>query len=29
MPDKQVLLDVIEKFVSPYINLPPNDIEDP
>ena len=29
MADKQVLLDVIEKFVSPYINLTPNDIEDP
>jgi len=29
MADKQVLLDVIEKFVSPYINLTPHDIEDP
>lgn len=29
MAEKQVLLDVIEKFVSPYINLTPNDIEDP
>ncbi len=29
MADKQVLLDVIEKFVSPWINLTPNDIEDP
>lgn len=29
MADKQVLLDVIEKFISPYINLTPNDREDP
>ncbi len=29
MADKQVLLDVIENFVSPYINLTPHDIEDP
>lgn len=29
MAAKQVLLDVIEKFVSPYINLTPNDSEDP
>lgn len=29
MAEKQVLLDVIEKFVSPYINLTPHDIEDP
>ena len=29
MADKQVLLDVIEKFVSPHINLTPRDIEDP
>ncbi|PTX74905.1 type I restriction-modification system subunit M [Sulfitobacter mediterraneus] len=29
MADKQVLLDVIEKFVSPYINLTPHDVEDP
>lgn len=29
MAAKQVLLDVIEKFVSPYINLTPHDIEDP
>lgn len=29
MADKQVLLDVIEKFVSPHINLTPNDLEDP
>ncbi|MGJ8530468.1 type I restriction-modification system subunit M, partial [Maritalea sp.] len=29
MADKQVLLDVIEKFVSPWINLTPHDIEDP
>lgn len=29
MADKQVLLDVIEKFISPYINLTPNDVEDP
>ncbi len=29
MADKQVLLDVIEKFVSPYINLTPHDALDP
>ncbi|GAD25260.1 type I DNA methyltransferase M subunit HsdM [Gluconobacter thailandicus F149-1 = NBRC 100600] len=29
MAEKQVLLDVIEKFVSPWVNLTPNDIEDP
>nr|WP_319566890.1 class I SAM-dependent DNA methyltransferase [Cohaesibacter marisflavi] len=29
MAEKQVLLDVIEKFVSPNINLTPNDVEDP
>lgn len=29
MADKQVLLDVIEKFISPYINLTPNEAEDP
>lgn len=29
MASKQVLLDVVEKFVSPYINLTPFDIEDP
>ncbi|MFC5435182.1 N-6 DNA methylase [Rhodanobacter umsongensis] len=29
MANKQILLDVIEKFVSPYINLTPYDIEDP
>ncbi|MDA3922121.1 MAG: class I SAM-dependent DNA methyltransferase [Salinisphaera sp.] len=29
MADKQVLLDVIEKFVSPYINLAPHPVEDP
>lgn len=29
MADKQVLLDVIEKFVSPNINLTPHDAEDP
>ncbi|MDN5869123.1 MAG: type I restriction-modification system subunit M [Nitrococcus sp.] len=29
MANKQVLLDVIEKFVSPYINLTPDVIEDP
>lgn len=28
MADKQVLLDVIEKFVSPYINLTPDNVED-
>lgn len=28
MASKQVLLDVVEKFVSPYINLTPQDIED-
>ncbi|GAB6906274.1 class I SAM-dependent DNA methyltransferase [Desulfosarcina cetonica] len=26
---KDVLLDVLEKFVSPYINLTPNQVEDP
>lgn len=29
MAEKQVLLDVIENFISPYINLTPHDIEDP
>lgn len=29
MASKQVLLDVVEKFVSPYINLTPNGVEDP
>lgn len=29
MAEKQVLLDVLENFVSPYVNLTPNDIEDP
>lgn len=29
MAAKDVLLDVLEKFTSPYINLTPNDIEDP
>ncbi|MDY0300460.1 MAG: class I SAM-dependent DNA methyltransferase [Trichlorobacter sp.] len=29
MADKQVLLDVVEKFVSPYINLTPHNAEDP
>lgn len=29
MAEKQVLLDVLEKFVSPYVNLTPHDIEDP
>lgn len=29
MAEKQVLLDVVEKFISPYINLTPNDVEDP
>lgn len=29
MAHKQVLLDVVEKFVSPYINLTPHDVEDP
>src|SRR5690554_2069740 len=29
MADKQVLLDVIEKFISPYINLTPENVEDP
>lgn len=29
MADKQVLLDVLEKFISPYINLTPLDAEDP
>lgn len=29
MADKQVLLDVLEKFVSPYINLTPNQAADP
>lgn len=29
MAEKQVLLDVIEKFISPYVNLTPHDAEDP
>ncbi|MBM7070670.1 SAM-dependent DNA methyltransferase [Shewanella sp. 202IG2-18] len=29
MSEKDVLLEVIEKFVSPYINLTPNEKEDP
>jgi type I restriction enzyme M protein len=29
MASKQVLLDVLEKFISPYINLTPNPGEDP
>lgn len=29
MAHKQVLLDVLEKFISPYINLTPHDAEDP
>ena len=29
MAEKQVLLDVIEKFVSPNINLTPHEVEDP
>lgn len=29
MANKQVLLDVIEKFVSPHINLTPDDVDDP
>ncbi|MCF7977756.1 MAG: type I restriction-modification system subunit M [Chromatiaceae bacterium] len=29
MANKQVLLDVLEKFISPYINLTPDDAEDP
>uniref|UniRef100_UPI0040474C17 type I restriction-modification system subunit M n=2 Tax=Yoonia sp. TaxID=2212373 RepID=UPI0040474C17 len=29
MADKQVLLDVLEKFISPYINLTPHEVEDP
>ncbi len=29
MANKQVLLDVLEKFISPYINLTPHQIEDP
>lgn len=29
MSNKDVLLDVLEKFVSPYINLTPDDNEDP
>lgn len=29
MASKQVLLDVVEKFVSPYINLTPEAVEDP
>ena len=29
MADKQVLLDVIENFISPYINLTPHGAEDP
>jgi type I restriction enzyme M protein len=29
MANKQVLLDVLEKFISPYINLTPHTVEDP
>ncbi|MBC7284669.1 class I SAM-dependent DNA methyltransferase [Hoeflea sp.] len=29
MANKQVLLDVLEKFISPYINLTPHEVEDP
>lgn len=29
MADKDVLLDIIERFTSPYINLTPNEITDP
>jgi len=29
MANKEVLLDVLEKFISPYINLTPHTIEDP
>jgi type I restriction enzyme M protein len=29
MASKQVLLDVVEKFISPYINLTPEVVEDP
>ena len=29
MADKDILLDVLERFVSPYINLTPNPTEDP
>ena len=29
MADKQVLLDVLEKFISPFINLTPHPVEDP
>ncbi|WP_413692081.1 type I restriction-modification system subunit M [Psychromonas sp. KJ10-2] len=29
MAGKDVLLDVLEKFVSPYINLTPDEVEDP
>lgn len=29
MADKQVLLDVIENFISPYINLTPHNVEGP
>lgn len=29
MAEKQVLLDVLEKFISPYINLTPHPAEDP
>ncbi len=29
MANKEVLVDVLEKFVSPYINLTPHDAEDP
>ena len=29
MADKQVLLDVLEKFISPYINLTPHPVEYP
>ena len=29
MANKQVLLDVLEKFISPYINVTPHPVEDP
>lgn len=29
MADKQVLLDVLEKFISPYINLTPHPVDEP
>lgn len=29
MANKQVLLDVLEKFISPWINLAPHDVQDP